>query len=101
MGRTRSDVLIRNCQFAFKCEATWDTLDRTPEENVRFCSGCSREVYRCSDDADLMLSIQLNRCVAVPQFRSVLRVSMLLGMPSPPDAARPKSSPETRRVKPR
>jgi hypothetical protein len=58
------NVVIRNCAFAFKCEARWEQLEILEWENIRFCNVCQKEVYYCYDDFELISNIYLNRCVA-------------------------------------
>ena len=31
------EVNIRNCVFGFRCEANWDAMEVTNQEDVRFC----------------------------------------------------------------
>lgn len=59
------NIVIRNCTFAFKCEAKWDALEALEFDNVRFCNVCQKEVYFCYDDYELISNIHLNRCVAI------------------------------------
>lgn len=59
---------IRNCHFAFKCNAKWDELVHTQDDDIRFCSGCEREVYFCHSDDELAEAIRLNRCIAIQQY---------------------------------
>jgi len=58
------NTVIRNCTFAFKCEAKWEQLEILDFDNIRFCNGCQKEVYFCYDDHELISNIHLNRCVA-------------------------------------
>ena len=58
------NITIRNCTFAFKCEAKWDCLEILEFDNIRFCNICQKEVYFCHDDEDLAKGIRLNRCIA-------------------------------------
>jgi hypothetical protein len=58
------DIAIRNCTFAFKCEAKWKYLEKLDHDNIRFCNICQKEIYFCYDDYELISSIHLNRCVA-------------------------------------
>lgn len=32
---------------------------------IRFCSGCEKEVYESLDDNELIVNIELNRCVVI------------------------------------
>jgi hypothetical protein len=59
---------IRNCRFAFKCNAKWDELVHTRNDEIRFCGECQREVYYCYSDDDLAESIRLNRCIAITPY---------------------------------
>jgi hypothetical protein len=65
-----SDMTIRNCVFAFKCNAKWEEMmilfhlrDETNE--VRFCDSCQKEVHFCNDDNQLVTNVRLNRCIAI------------------------------------
>ena len=73
-SKRNSGMLIRNCQFAFKCDAVWENLEQKRNPKVRFCSTCSKNVYLCEDDAELYDNVVKNRCVAI--FRMEM---MLLG----------------------
>ena len=76
MNRKRnSGMMIRNCRFAFKCDAVWENLEQKRNPKVRFCSTCSKNVYRCDDDTELYENMVKNRCVAI--FRMEV---MLTGM---------------------
>ncbi len=57
-------TVIRNCTFAFKCEAKWEQLEKLDYDSIRFCNDCQKEVYFCYDDHELISNIRLNRCVA-------------------------------------
>lgn len=57
-------IAIRNCVFAFKCEAKWDNLEILSCDNIRFCNVCQREVYFCYDDYELISNIHSNRPIA-------------------------------------
>jgi len=61
----RSIPMIRNCRFAYKCEAKWEQLPETDDPSVRFCLDCEKEVHYCLTDEQLAEAIRLNRCVAV------------------------------------
>lgn len=73
-SKRNSVMTIRNCRFAFKCDAVWENLDPLKNPKVRFCNTCSKSVYLCEDDAELFDNVVKNRCVAI--FRSE---KMLLG----------------------
>jgi hypothetical protein len=73
---------LRNCEFAFKCDAKWDDLDVTGEDKIRFCNECEKQVHRCDTDDELVGAIKSNLCVAIqapysPQQQEPRR--MLLG----------------------
>jgi len=60
---------VRNCIFGFQCTSNWDEMSHassaSDDTEVRFCSGCEKEVYQCATDEELTHNIQLNRCVAI------------------------------------
>lgn len=56
---------IRNCVFAFRCEAEWDDLDETKEKRIRFCNQCQKQVHFCDTDEQLVNAIKSNLCVAI------------------------------------
>ena len=56
---------LRNCEFAFQCEAKWDELAATAKDKVRFCNECEKEVHRCDTDDELVVAIKSNLCVAI------------------------------------
>ena len=64
-SKRNSDMLIRNCQFAFKCDAVWENLERKRYKKIRFCHTCSKNVYLCEDDYELRDKIRKNKCVAI------------------------------------
>lgn len=76
---------LRNCPFAFRCDRQWSGLKRTAHPDVRFCTDCQREVYRCHTDRDLREAVALNRCVAI-QVEDFLGAPEreLMGVPLPP-----------------
>ena len=71
MENANSLYSVRNCIFGFQCTSNWDEMTivtnsaSTSDNEVRFCSGCEKEVYQCITDEDLTHNIQLNRCVAI------------------------------------
>jgi hypothetical protein len=61
-----SNITIKNCTFAFRCKANWDTM--TPIDNegrVRFCLVCQKEVFLCESDQELISNVVNNRCIAL------------------------------------
>lgn len=62
-----SALELRNCEFAYRCNAQWGQLLETTVEQVRFCLDCGKAVHRCDTDAELLKAIRLNHCVAIPQ----------------------------------
>jgi hypothetical protein len=67
----KSELTIRNCVFAFKCDAVWEEMeineidDYINSEYVRFCNTCQKEVFLSTNDDDLLKNVRLNRCVAI------------------------------------
>lgn len=56
---------IVNCEFIFKCPQSWEKMDNTDIDGVRYCGECQRDVHFAETDADLRrLSIE-GKCVAL------------------------------------
>jgi len=79
ISKRNSGMLIRNCQFAFKCDAIWEDLEQKRNPKVRFCPTCSKNVYLCEGDTELYDNVVKNRCVAIFRLEQ-----MLLGMVEDP-----------------
>lgn len=60
-----NQIKIRNCIFGFKCEANWDEMALTDDDNVRHCDACQKNVYLVDDSSELFDAIKQNRCVAI------------------------------------
>lgn len=58
---------LRNCEFAFRCNAKWEELAPTGRFSVRFCNDCEKEVHRCDTEEELLQAIRSNLCVAISQ----------------------------------
>ena len=57
-------------------------ITSTSESEVRFCSGCEKEVYQCVTDEELTNNVRLNRCVAITRS-SHTEEDILLGYITP------------------
>ncbi len=62
---SKNTAALRNCQFAFRCPKTWDTLQQTDAGDVRFCTDCEKNVHFCRTEGELAEAIRKNRCVAI------------------------------------
>ena len=56
---------VRNCQFSFKCDKKWDSLEATSSSGRKFCGDCKQFVYLCLTDRELSDHIRENHCVAI------------------------------------
>ena len=59
------EIKIRNCVFGFGCDANWDAMKETNQDDVRFCNHCEKEVHFIATKSSLLESVNLNRCVAI------------------------------------
>ena len=61
--------LIRNCVFGVKCDKKWKSMKHvgtnSNNRDIRFCSGCEKEVFETKTLEELYENIELNRCVAM------------------------------------
>ncbi|MGY0218218.1 hypothetical protein ACWJJH_12675 [Endozoicomonadaceae bacterium StTr2] len=54
------------CRFEFICPKTWDELELTERENIRFCNHCEESVYFVGSDMDAFDEhAKSGRCIAV------------------------------------
>ena len=92
MTKESSEITIRNCVFGFKCQQSWHDMDvPTPSYDrlyggeIRFCSGCDKEVYESLDDDELVENIKLNRCVLInrPTDAGPIQLMGDVELPSP------------------
>lgn len=79
-SKRKSKILIRNCQFAFKCDAVWEDLEKKRGTKARFCSQCNKQVYLCENDADLYRNVIKNRCVAIEKVDHMGELLVLSGV---------------------
>ena len=61
------NILIRNCQFRYKCNEDWSDMDKIEElgDKVRFCRVCNKNVYLCENDDEFIEAVSKDRCVAL------------------------------------
>ena len=61
------NFIIDNCEFKFryKCPLYWSKLKKTDDSNIKYCSGCSKLVYKCSNETEINRHINANHCVAI------------------------------------
>jgi hypothetical protein len=70
-------------RFAFQCERTWESLERTHDQQVRQCDECGRTVHLSMGATEALRNASFGRCVAwaeevAEEPRRVL-VGMLIG----------------------
>jgi len=61
-----NNILIRNCDFKFKCTQRWESLRRTENNSQRFCKECDQNIHLCISDDELYRAMKLDQCVAIP-----------------------------------
>ncbi|MBD2579641.1 hypothetical protein [Oscillatoria sp. FACHB-1406] len=59
---------IWNCpdNLKFQCPQKWESLSSTDDENIRYCTVCSENVYNCSTPKDFVQYAKAGNCVALP-----------------------------------
>jgi hypothetical protein len=60
-----SDYLLANCKYAYKCTKTWEDLEITSSQEVRYCSDCQEEVYYCRTKLEIVSAIKKRKCIAI------------------------------------
>ena len=92
MNKESTELSIRNCVFGFQCQKSWHDMDivRTSSDalyggEIRFCSGCGKEVYESLDDDELLKNIKLNRCVLINRLTESGPIQLMgdIDLPSP------------------
>mgnify|MGYP000500512664 FL=1 len=58
---------IQDCppQFSFLCPKTWQSLESTNTETIRFCPSCQKNVYWCTTPAEVRAYGAKGLCIAV------------------------------------
>ena len=79
--KSKPNVTIRNCTFAYKCNMNFDELNDTDNRNIKFCTQCQREVHYCATDEEIVDAIQRNKCIAIYNPYNICDSEMILGMP--------------------
>ncbi len=74
----RSAINIRNCGFNFSCTQNWADLTATPNDAVKFCEQCRKEVLLCLTEDALQKALAAKQCVAVHP-KTVLDLKARLG----------------------
>lgn len=77
-GSDRSAINIRNCGFNFSCTQNWADLTATPNDAVKFCEQCRKEVLLCLTEDALQKALAAKQCVAVHP-KTVLDLKARLG----------------------
>ena len=54
---------IKNC-FEFVCPLKWDNLEKTYNNDIRFCGSCEKQVLKASDLESFNKLANDNKCVA-------------------------------------
>ena len=63
---------IKNCPYGpqgrligrLKCPKSWDDLEPTDSERVRFCPSCERNVHHVITDEEIGRAIREDQCIA-------------------------------------
>ena len=57
---------IKNC-FEFVCPLKWDNLEKTDNNDIRFCGSCEKQVFKATNKNDLSRLAKENKCnVLIP-----------------------------------
>lgn len=71
------DFVVGNCCVMFACPMKWSKLVPTADADIRICSRCNENVFRCRNAYELELNVRAGRCV--PVFVGELEAPMFLG----------------------
>ena len=59
------DFSIRNCRATFGCPVSWPKLTPTTDPEIRTCSTCRQNVFRCQSADEIETHVKAGHCVAV------------------------------------
>ena len=71
---------IKNC-FEFVCPLKWDNLEKTDNNDIRFCGSCEKQVFKASDLDSFSKLANDNKCVA---YKANEGVPTIMGETIPP-----------------
>ena len=62
---TVSEITDCSWKFKFECPKTWDELEVTSDNMVRQCASCSKPVFLCSKDEEIVQHAKAGDCVCI------------------------------------
>jgi hypothetical protein len=55
---------IINCEFVFKCPLKWENLEKTQNEDRKYCKSCQKNVYFAHSQSELNELARVGKCAA-------------------------------------
>jgi hypothetical protein len=55
----------RKLAVVYRCREKWETLQRTDNDQVRYCTNCSQPVFHVADTENFHRAVASGRCVMV------------------------------------
>jgi Zn finger protein HypA/HybF involved in hydrogenase expression len=77
------DIEIRNCSFKFRCEKTWNELEKGKDPKIRYCKNCKEDVYYVRTDKELRSAIEHDFCVAIEINEKIYLGDVVVNYKSP------------------
>ena len=59
------EFTIRNCRATVGCPISWSKLTPTTDPEIRACSTCQQNVFRCQGADEVETHVKAGHCVAV------------------------------------
>ena len=59
------EFTIHNCRATFACPLSWSKLSPTTDPEIRACSTCQQNVFRCQGADEIEAHVKAGHCVAV------------------------------------
>ena len=66
------DGRIENCNFSYKCPLEWSNLNKTEDENVKYCEECKENVYRIYSEEEFYSQAFNKRCVYIQHIDGLM-----------------------------
>lgn len=83
---SNDESTILNCPFLLECDKKWENMSLVEVSSnggeVRFCSGCKKNVYHCTSVTQFLEHQNLNNCIMLDRSNGSF-VERTLGKPVP------------------
>ena len=65
-----NDKKVKQYVFKFECAEVWETLTETPDENIRHCGQCDKNVHLVQNGGEFANNAAKGNCIYFPEIRT-------------------------------